>query len=74
MILSIILCLTMKINLGHQATRGEQLLYELLLSNHPLCINAVIIIHHVTDSVRKLQLDVECRRYDGTFNFERIIL
>ena len=59
-------------NTGKQALRSEQLvLAQLIEKRHS---DEQIIIHHVTDTVQFLQLEVERRSKALGITFERIIL
>jgi hypothetical protein len=57
--------------LGRQATRSEQLLLASLIPKKSS--DETILIHHVTDTNYKLQLEFE-RRTPNSVTFERIIL
>ncbi len=57
---------------GKQATRSQQLVLQQLLTKRS--DGEIIIIHHVTDTVYKLQLEVERRCPTFGVKFERVIL
>lgn len=59
-------------NLGSQALRSQQLLLAALVTKR--CDDEIIVIHHVTDTTYKLQLEVERRSKEFGIKFERIIL
>ena len=61
-----------KLCTGHQATRGEQLMLKQLVPVRSDC--DIIVIHHVTDTVRHLQLEVERRDPIHGIDFIRVIL
>ena len=62
----------MKTDTGRQATRSQQLLLATLLPKRSP--DEVIVIHHVTDTFYKLQLEVERRCPIHGVKFERVIL
>ena len=62
----------MRKNTGHQATRSQQLLLQTLLTKRS--DGEIIIIHHVTDTIYYLQLEVERRCPHNGIKFERVIL
>ena len=57
---------------GKQATRSQQLVLGQLIEKRS--IDEKIIIHHVTDTFYKLQLEVERRCPINGIIFERIVL
>lgn len=57
---------------GRQATRSQQLLLQQLLTKRSK--EEIIIIHHVTDTPYRLQLEVERRCPIFGIKFERVIL
>jgi hypothetical protein len=57
---------------GRQATRSQQLLLQTLLPKRS--DGEIIVIHHVTDTVYYLQLEVERRCPVFGIKFERVIL
>lgn len=59
-------------NTGHQAKRSEQLLFLSLIPKRS--DDEKIVIHHVTDTFYKLQLEVERRCPVNGIKFERIVL
>jgi hypothetical protein len=61
-----------KPNLGKQATRSQQLLLRALVT--PRSWREQIVIHHVTDTPFRLQLEIERRCPINGIKFERIIL
>lgn len=58
-------------NTGKQATRSQQLLLQSLIPK--VLGRDTILIHHVTETNYKLQIEFERRTEDGV-TFERIIL
>jgi len=60
-----------KSTVGHQTTRSQQLLLVGLIERR--WPTETIIIHHITDTYQKLQLEIERRAANG-ITFERIIL
>jgi hypothetical protein len=60
---------TFKADTGHKALRSEQLLIGAMITNE----GETIIIHHITDTPQKLQLEIE-RRSESGIKFERIFL
>jgi hypothetical protein len=61
-----------KRNVGKQATRSQQLMLQTLIPKRS--VNEVIVIHHVTDTHYKLQLEIERRCPVNGIKFERVIL